>query len=213
MSSTGVAIVQVLNQVWFFETPWTVAHQAPLSFTLSWSLLRFMSIELVMLSNHLILCHPLLLLPSIFPSISVFYWSYFIPLVKHQKMSTKPVSTSKCYVFVSFPGTLFFLIQINRTYYLNLMKRSNECAIRNLKKKSWRNKSKGVLFYIWNDWCCWSQQLNTNSVLLKSVCLCYNINFLPLPSPLRVLKKSKGAIYKTDNEHYVHFPFSLHMEK
>ena len=135
MSSTGVAIVQVLNQVWFFETPWTVAHQAPLSFTLSWSLLRFMSIELVMLSNHLILCHPLLLLPSIFPSISVFYWSYFIPLVKHQKMSTKPVSTSKCYVFVSFPGTLFFLIQINRTYYLNLMKGSNECAIRNLKKK------------------------------------------------------------------------------
>ena len=53
-------------------TPWTAAHQAPLSFTISWSFLKLMSIELVMLSKHLILCHPLLLLPSIFPSIRVF---------------------------------------------------------------------------------------------------------------------------------------------
>ena len=53
-------------------TPWTAAHQASLSFTISWSLLRFMSIELVTLSNHLILCCPLLLLPSIFPRIRVF---------------------------------------------------------------------------------------------------------------------------------------------
>ena len=51
-------------------TPWTVACQASLSFTLSWSLLRFVSIESVMLSNHLILCHPFL--PSIFPSIRFF---------------------------------------------------------------------------------------------------------------------------------------------
>ena len=53
-------------------TPWTAAYQAPLSSTISWSLLKFMVIELVMLSNHLILCHPLLLLPSIFPSIRAF---------------------------------------------------------------------------------------------------------------------------------------------
>ena len=52
--------------------PWTAAYQAPLSFTISQSLLRFMSIESVMPSNHLILCHPLLLLSSIFPSIMVF---------------------------------------------------------------------------------------------------------------------------------------------
>ena len=52
--------------------PWTVAHQDPLSFTISQSLLKFMSIELVMLSNHLILCHPLLS-PSIFPNISVLF--------------------------------------------------------------------------------------------------------------------------------------------
>ena len=54
-------------------TPWTVAHQASLSFTISRSLLNFMSIESVMLSNHLTLCRPLLLLPSIFPSLRVFF--------------------------------------------------------------------------------------------------------------------------------------------
>ena len=54
-------------------TPWTAVCQAPLSSTISWSLLKFTSIESVMPSNHLILCHPLLLLPSIFPSIRVFY--------------------------------------------------------------------------------------------------------------------------------------------
>ena len=53
-------------------TPWTAAHQAFLSFSISWSLLKLMSNESVMPSNHLILCHPLLLLPSIFPSITVF---------------------------------------------------------------------------------------------------------------------------------------------
>ena len=55
-----------------FETPWTVAHEASLSITNSQSLLKLMSIKSVMPSNHLILCHPLLLLPSIFPSISIF---------------------------------------------------------------------------------------------------------------------------------------------
>jgi len=53
-------------------TPWTTVHQASLSITNSWSLLKLISIESVLPSNHLILCHPLLLLPSIFPSIRVF---------------------------------------------------------------------------------------------------------------------------------------------
>ena len=55
-----------------FVTPWTAAHQPSLSFTISWSLLKLMSIELVMLSNHLILCHPLFFQPSLFSSIRVF---------------------------------------------------------------------------------------------------------------------------------------------
>ena len=80
--------VQSLSHVQFFETPWTAAHQASLSITNSWNLLKIMSIESVMPSSHLILCHPLLLPPSIFPSIRVFsnksvfhirwpkYWSF-----------------------------------------------------------------------------------------------------------------------------------------
>ena len=64
--------VHLLSRVWLFETPWSAAHQASLSITNSWSLFKLMSIELVMPSNHLILFHPILLLPSIFPSIRVF---------------------------------------------------------------------------------------------------------------------------------------------
>ena len=65
-------VVQSLSHVRLFVTPWTAALQASLSFTISWNLLKLMSIELVMPSNCLILCCPLLLLPSIFPSIRVF---------------------------------------------------------------------------------------------------------------------------------------------
>ena len=64
--------VQLLSRVWLFVTPWIAACQASPAITNSQSLLKLMSIELVMPSNHLILCHPLLLLPSIFPSIRVF---------------------------------------------------------------------------------------------------------------------------------------------
>ena len=64
--------VQSLSCVWLFATPWTAARQAFLSLTNSWSLLKLISIELVTLSNHLILCRPLLLLPPIPPSIRVF---------------------------------------------------------------------------------------------------------------------------------------------
>ena len=63
---------QSLSHIWLFATPWTAAHQASLSITNSRSLRKLMSSESVMPSNHLILCHPLLLLPAIFPSIRVF---------------------------------------------------------------------------------------------------------------------------------------------
>ena len=77
--------VQSLSHVQLFATPWTTAHQVSLSVTNFWSLLKLMPIELVMSPNHLILCRPLLLLPSFFPSIRVFsnesalrirYWSF-----------------------------------------------------------------------------------------------------------------------------------------
>ena len=81
-------VVQSLSCVWLLATPWTAACWASLSFTLSQSLLKLVSVASVMPSNHLILCHPLLLLPSILPSIKVFsnelvlhiswskYWSF-----------------------------------------------------------------------------------------------------------------------------------------
>ena len=84
-----VVVVQLLSHVRLFGTPWTEARQAPLSFTISWSLLKLIFIELVMPFNHLILCH-LLLLPSILLSIRIFsndlalhirwpkYWSFSI---------------------------------------------------------------------------------------------------------------------------------------
>ena len=83
-------VVQSLSCVQLFTTPWTAAWQASLSYTISWSLFELMSIASVMPSNHLVLCHPLLLLPSIFPSIRIFsnksvlhmrwpkYWSFSI---------------------------------------------------------------------------------------------------------------------------------------
>ena len=67
-----VVVIQSLSCVQLFATSWTAARQASLSFTTFWSLFKLMSIQLVMRYNHLILCHPLLLLPSIFPSIRVF---------------------------------------------------------------------------------------------------------------------------------------------
>ena len=88
VTTSNISSVQSLSCIWLFVTPWTAACQASLSITNSRSLLKLMSIESVMPSNHLILCHPLLLLPSIFPSIRVFsnesvlcirlpeYWSF-----------------------------------------------------------------------------------------------------------------------------------------
>ena len=84
----GISSVQSLTPVWLSATPQTAALQASLSITNSWSLVKLMSIESVMPSNHLIFCRPLLLLPSVFPSIRVFsnesvlhirwpkYWSF-----------------------------------------------------------------------------------------------------------------------------------------
>ena len=90
---------QLLSHVWLFATTWTAAHQASLSFTLSRSLLKLMSIDSVMPSNHLILCHPLLLLRSIFSSIRVFsneqalwfkspkYWSFSFSIIPSNEYS------------------------------------------------------------------------------------------------------------------------------
>ena len=85
---SSIVVIQLLGHVWLFATPWTAAQKASLSIIKSESLPKFKSIQSMMPSNHLILCHPLLFLPSIFPSIRVFsnesvlhikwpkYWSF-----------------------------------------------------------------------------------------------------------------------------------------
>ena len=95
-------VVQSLSPVWLFATPWTAAHQASLSITNSQNLLKLMFTESVMPSNHLILCHPLLLLPSIFPSTRVFsnelalrirwpkYWSFSFSISLFNEYSRFP---------------------------------------------------------------------------------------------------------------------------
>ena len=93
-------VVQLLNHVWLFVTPWIAACQASLSFTISWSLFKLMSIESMVPSNHLLLCLPLLLLPSIFPSIKISsnesarrirrpkYWSFSFSLLGMQERTS-----------------------------------------------------------------------------------------------------------------------------
>ena len=108
-SSTGTmsyVVVQSLSSVRLFATPWTAARQASLSFTISQSLLRLMSIKSVMPSNHLILCCPRLLLPSISPSIRVFssestlrnrwpkYWSLYHIVHTPPKQDISPQKTT-----------------------------------------------------------------------------------------------------------------------
>ena len=90
--------IQLLSRVQLFVTPWTAASQVFLSFTISQSLLKLMSIELVMLSNYPVLCCPLLLLPSVFPSIRVFsnesvlcirwlkYWSFSLSIIPSKEI-------------------------------------------------------------------------------------------------------------------------------
>ena len=104
-------------------TPWTAARQAPLSFVISQSWLRFMSIELVMLSSHLILCHPLILLPSVFPCISVFscesalcirqpkYWSFSFSISPSNEYSGLISFRIDWFDLLTVQGTLKSLLQ------------------------------------------------------------------------------------------------------
>ena len=115
--------VQLLCRVRFFATPWTTACQASLSITNSWSLLKLMSIELVMPSNHLILCCPLLLPPSIFPSIEVFsnesalrimwpkYWSFSFSLSPSNEYSGLISFRIDSLDLLEIQGTLKSLLQ------------------------------------------------------------------------------------------------------
>ena len=123
--------VQSVSCVQLFMTPWTATHQASLSITISQSLLKLMSIELVMLSKHLILCRPLLLLPSIFPSIKVFpnesvlwirwpkYWSF--------SFSISP--SNECSGLISFRMDWLDLLAVQGTLKSLLQHHSSKASI------------------------------------------------------------------------------------
>ena len=121
-------IVQSLSLT---ATPWTTARQASLSFTISWSVLKFMSIELVMPSNHLILYHSLLLLPSIFPSIRVFS-SESAPLIRWPKYWSFSYSISPSNEYsglISFKTDWLDLLAVQGTLKSLLQHRSSKASI------------------------------------------------------------------------------------
>ena len=117
LSQRFAVIVQLLSRVRLFVTPWTVACQDSLSFTISWrSLLKFMSTESVTLSNHLILCCPLLLLPSVFPSIGVFSNESTL-LIRWRKYWCFTISPSNEYSgLISFRIDWFYLLAVQGTH-------------------------------------------------------------------------------------------------
>ena len=112
-------------------TPWTAAYQASLSFTVSCSLLRFMPIESVMLSNHLILCHFLLLLPSIFPSIRIFS-NELVLLIRWPKYWSLSISISpsnECLGLIFFRIDWLDLLAVQRTLKSLLQHHSSKASI------------------------------------------------------------------------------------
>ena len=141
--------VQSLSRVWLFVTPWIAAHQASLSITNSQSLTKFMSIESVMLSSHLILCRPLLLLPLIPPNIRVFsnestlrmrwpkYWNFSLSISPSNEhpglisfrmdwldlLSFKPTFSLSSFTFIKrlFSSSLFSAIRVALSAYLRLL--------------------------------------------------------------------------------------------
>ena len=118
VSTQTVAIVfQLLSCIWLLATPWIAACHAPPTSIISWSLLRFMSIESVMLSNHIILCCPLLLLPSIFSSIWVFSneWALRISWPKYWSFNFSISPSNKYSLFISLGIDWFDLPAVQRT--------------------------------------------------------------------------------------------------
>ena len=116
-------VVQLPSCVWLFVTPWIASHQPSLSLFISWSLPKFLSIESVMLSNHLFLYHPLLLLPSVFPSMRVFsnelalcvwwpkYWSFSLNISPSKDYSGLISFKIDWFDFLAVQGILKNLLQ------------------------------------------------------------------------------------------------------
>ena len=126
--------IQLLSCVQLFVTPWTAACQASLSITNSQSLLKLMSIELVMPSNHVILCRPLLLLPSIFPSVRVFQMSQLFAsggqrIGVSASTSVLPMNTNEHPRLVSFRMDWSDLLAVQGTLKILLQHHSSKVSV------------------------------------------------------------------------------------
>ena len=127
----SVQFSSVLSCVQIFATLWTVAHQGSLSFTNSWSLLKLMSIKLVMPSNHFILCHPLLLLPSILPRIRIFSNDSVICIrwPKYCSFSFNISPANEYSGLISFRIDWFYLLEVQGTLQSFLQHHSSKASI------------------------------------------------------------------------------------
>ena len=154
-------VVQLLSSIRLFVTSWTVACQAPLSSTISWSLRKFISIESVMLSSHLSLWHPLLLLPSIFPSSRVFSTELTLPArwPKYWSFSFSTSPSNEYLVLISFRIDWFDLLAVQGTLK-SLQHHSSKASI------LWHSAffmvqfsylymttGKAITLTIWAKWC------------------------------------------------------------
>ena len=131
VNSVLFSSVQSLGHVQLFATPWSAARQASLFITSSWSLLKLMSIELVMPSNHLILCHFLLLPPSVFPNIRVFSNESVLHIrwPKYQSFSFNISPSNEYSGLISFSMDLLDLLAVQGTLESLLQHHSSKASI------------------------------------------------------------------------------------
>ena len=129
-----IVVFQLLSHVQLLVTPWTTSHQASLSFTVSWSFLRLSSIELMMPSNHLIHCHPLLLLLSIFPSFRVFSYELALHIrwPKYWSLSFSISTSSEYSGLISFRIDWFDLLAVQMALKSLLQHHSSKASILHL---------------------------------------------------------------------------------
>ena len=126
-------MLMLFSRVQLFATPWTAAHQASLSFTISQSLLKFMSIESMMPSNHLILCHPFSSCPQFFPASRSFPVSqFFIRWPKYWSFGFSLSPSSEYSGLISFPVDWFDLLAVQGALKSLLQHHSSKASINNI---------------------------------------------------------------------------------
>ena len=211
--------VHLLSHAWLFVTPWTVACQASVSINNSRSLLKFMSIESVMPFNHLILCHPLLLPPSIFPSIRVFStesvlcirwpknWSFSFSISPSNEYSGLISFRIDCYDLFAVQGTLKSLLQ-HHSSKASLLQHSAFFIIQ--LSHPYMTTGKTIALTRWTF-------IGKVTSLLFNMLSSFVIAFLPrskhlliswLQSPSAVILEPKNIVYHCFHCFPIYFPWS-----